>query len=110
MAKRKLYEDTITTEEMSELSARFPFEEGKPYLFVCTFGWACVGFYGGFSTDMNLKIFHCNHFRNAGVNYGVMATQGPGASCEWRYEGGAVQVPVYQILRIIPYAGEVPRG
>jgi hypothetical protein len=105
-----LYSDKITDDQMQELSRRFPFTEGRPYLFVCSFGWGRVGFYAGMETPLMMKIQHCNHFRNATVNYGQMATQGAPAGCEWRYEGGQVIVPVYHILAVMPYAGEVPRG
>jgi hypothetical protein len=80
---------------------------GKPVMLVQSFGWCVVGFYVRHETPLQIRLAHINHFRNAGVDYGVIAREGPGADCEWRYEGDGT-VNVNHVLRNLNYGGEVP--
>ena len=78
----------------------------KAYLFVMTFGWAIVGRYVRHESPLHIVVKDASHFKNAGVDYGVLANKGPGPSCEWRYEGNAL-LNVSHIIRAVEYKGKV---
>ena len=96
----------LSAEELQAYEAPF-WQPGKPVMLVMSFGWCVVGFYVRHETPLQIRLAHVNHFRNAGVDYGVMATEGPGSNCEWRYEGSGV-VNINHVLRSLDYGGEVP--
>lgn len=83
---------------------------GEPYLWIMDFGWAKIGFYVKHLAPNRILVAHCNHFRNAGKDYGRLATEGAGSDCEWRYEGVLVELNTSHILQTSPYYGTVNRG
>ena len=82
------------------------FKEGKAYLFVMSFGWGVVARYVCHETPLKIRVKDASHFKNAGVDYGKLATQGAPASCEWRYEGNALLNDSH-IVRVLEYKGKV---
>lgn len=82
------------------------YQPGEAYLFVMTFGWGIVARYVRHETPLHIIVEHASHFRNAGVDYGVLANKGPGKDCEWRYEGDAI-LNVSHIMRAVKYKGKV---
>lgn len=105
----KGFVDKLDDDELETLKRKPSYEEGRPYLWTMSFGWAVVGFYVRHESALKIMVAHTNHFRNAGVDYGRMAQEGPSASCEWRYEGFD-QLSVPHIVKVQEYFGEVPRG
>src|SRR5581483_458658 len=97
------------TEEQVEKFNKTIYEKGKPYLWVKGFGWGIVGFYIDHLSPLFIRVAHCNHFRNAGKDYGRLAIEGAGDECEWRYEGNA-EINVMAIQRVVEYHGKVPRS
>ncbi len=99
----------LAPQELLAFASRKHYIEGEAYLWIQTFGWACVGFYICHDTPLRIRVAHANHFRAAGVDYGRFAQEGPPPTCEWRYEGNAcVREP--HVIRCLEYFGEVPRG
>ncbi len=83
---------------------------GHPYLWTLTFGWAKIGFYVKHVRPNVILVAHCNHFRNAGKDYGKIAQEGMGDSAEWRYEGELVEITTSHIMETAPYFGKVNRN
>lgn len=83
--------------------------EGDPYLWIVTFGWAKIGYYVKHISPTRILIAHCNHFRNGGKHYGLLATEGAGENCEWRYEGELIELSTNHIIQTNPYNGRVNR-
>lgn len=109
MAKKK---DLLTEKELDQFQDAGPFYvPGKPYMWVMSFGWCIIGFYIGHETPLTIRVAHANHFQNAGVDYGVLAQEGPDPTktCQWRYEGNSL-LSFHSILRADDYGGSVPRG
>lgn len=100
----------LSSEDLQRIRESGPFYiPGKPYMWVMGFGWCIVGFYVCHENPLTIRVAHANHFRNAGVDYGVMANEGPAESCEWRYEGNDL-LSFHSVIRVIEYHGEVPCG
>jgi len=100
--------DRLKPEELDK--ARKPLlVPGDPYLFVLSFGWALVAHYVCHETALTLRLTNASHFRNAGKDYGKIATEGAGPGCEWRYEGDAV-LNINHVIRIVRYHGKVHTG
>lgn len=109
MAKNKTAK-VMSEDELEALTDAGPFYiPGRPYMWVMGFGWCIVGFYVCHESPLTIRVAHANHFRNAGVDYGEMAQKGPGANCEWRYEGNSL-LHFHAIQRADEYNGEVPLG
>lgn len=104
MSKQKVTK-YLTREELENVPTFW--EPGKPVMLVLTFGWCIVGFYVRHETPLQIRVKHANHFRNAGVDYGVMSQKGPASTCEWRYEGDET-INVNHIIRSIEYGGDIP--
>jgi hypothetical protein len=86
---------------------------GAPYLWIMTFGWAKIGFYVKHVAPNRILIAHCNHFRNAGKDYGKIIQEGLSTesnAVEWRYEGELVEITTTHILETAPYNGKVNRS
>jgi len=101
--------DKLRASELEAAKSQPVYEPGKAYLFVLTFGWAVVGYYVDRPDPLTIRVMHCNHFRNAGKDYGRLIAEGGGRECEWRYEGLA-RLSVPHVIRVADYHGEVPSG
>jgi hypothetical protein len=109
--KTKVKRDRLDDGELDHFQAKpGVLEAGLPYLWIMGFGWAKVGFYIKHVAPNRILVAHCNHFRNAGKDYGRLATEGAGSECEWRYEGELSEINTMHVLQTTPYCGEVPRG
>ena len=97
--------DELTKEQIEQFKGTI-LKSGKPYLWVLGFGWGIIGFYIEHINPIKLRIAHANHFRNAGKDYGRLATEGAGDDCEWRYEGN-VELIETNVQRVIEYLGKV---
>lgn len=83
---------------------------GLPYMWLMGFGWAKIGFYVKHVAPNRVLVAHCNHFRNAGKDYGRLLTEGAGDDCEWRYEGNLSEINTSHVLQTTRYYGRVNRG
>lgn len=109
--KNTTVRDRLPEEELSKfLSTETVLVPGLPYLWTMGFGWAKIGFYVKHLAPNRILVAHCNHFRNAGKDYGRIATEGMGPQCEWRYEGELVELTTIHVLETAPYHGTVNRG
>lgn len=112
MAKQKMgVRESLPADELAKYSeVQTVLEAGQPYLWTMDFGWAKIGFYVKHTAPNRILVAHCNHFRNAGKDYGRIATEGLEPNSEWRYEGELVELNTAHILETAPYFGSVNRS
>lgn len=101
-------QDLLTEDEIKQFDNTL-LVPGRPYLWVLGFGWGIVGYYIKNEGPFNIRLAHGSHFRNAGVDYGVLVNKGPALGCEWRYEGN-MTLGISHIIRTVEYYGKVNRG
>jgi len=109
MAATKL--DIMPEEELADFQAIDNIlVSGNAYLWVVTFRWAIVGYYIKHIAPHRILVAHPSFFTTAGRDYASLAREGAGPDCQWRYYGPVLELNPFQVLKTIPYHGQVHRG